>query len=364
MSQKRDYYEVLGVPSDVDEAALKKAFRRVAMECHPDRNPGDHHAEERFKEASEAYEVLSEPQRRALYDRFGHRGLEGGAGGFGGASVNDIFSEIFGDIFGGERGRGRGADLRYNVDLTFEEAAFGKEIQVKLQRPIPCDICAGTGSKSKRLATCPTCRGTGEVRFTQGFFAVARRCSRCGGAGQTVADPCGTCGGTGRRAATSELNVRIPAGVDTNTQVRVTGEGEAGEQRGHAGDLYVVIRVAEHPLFHREGADLHCEVPISFVQASLGTTLEVPTLEGSERLEVPPGTQSGGLFNLRGRGIPRLQGRGRGDLNIRVVVETPQNLTPALRAVLRDFEAGSGSEIHPRTTKFLDGIGRLSKKAS
>ncbi|HEY0880995.1 MAG TPA: molecular chaperone DnaJ, partial [Archangium sp.] len=301
MSSKRDYYEVLGVERNADADALKKAFRKLAMQHHPDRNPGDKAAEEKFKEASEAYEVLSDNDRRARYDRFGHQGVEGfgGGQGFNNVNINDIFGEIFGDIFGGGRGRrvrNRGADLRYNLELTFEEAAFGTEVTVKIPRPKRCETCEGTGSKSKQQRQCPTCGGAGEVRFTQGFFAVARTCNQCGGSGQVVADPCKDCKGQGKVESVSELSVKIPPGVDTGTRVRLGGEGEPGEQGGPAGDLYVVVHVKEHAIFHREEYEVFCEVPISFVQAALGAQIEVPTLDGMVKMKIPEGTQSGKIF--------------------------------------------------------------------
>ncbi|MFO0594446.1 MAG: molecular chaperone DnaJ [Myxococcaceae bacterium] len=366
MSSKRDYYEVLGVERNADGDALKKAFRKLAMQHHPDRNPGDKEAEDKFKEASEAYEVLSDPDRRARFDRFGHQGVEGfGGSGFNSANINDIFGEIFGDIFGGGRRRGarnRGADLRYNLELAFEEAAFGTEVNVKIPRPKRCESCEGTGSKSKQHRTCPTCGGAGEVRFTQGFFAVARTCNQCGGSGQVVSDPCKDCRGQGKVESVSELSVKIPGGVDTGTRVRLAGEGEPGEHGGPPGDLYVVVHVREHPLFHREEYEVFCEVPISFVQATLGAQLEVPTLDGMVKMKVPEGTQSGKVFRVKGKGIPHLNGSDRGDQHVRVVVETPQNLSSKQRELLMKFAEASGEDVNPQSKSFFEKVKDLVTK--
>jgi molecular chaperone DnaJ len=366
---KRDYYEVLGVERNADADGLKKAFRKLAMQFHPDRNPGDHTAEEKFKEASEAYEMLSDPDRRARYDRFGHQGVEGfggqGAGGFSTVNINEIFGEIFGDIFGGGRGRGkggrnRGADLRYNLEVAFEEAAFGVEVSVKIPRPKRCEECAGTGSKSKQARTCPTCGGAGEVRFTQGFFAVARPCNQCGGSGKVVADPCKPCRGAGTVESVSELSVKIPGGVDHGTRVRVAGEGEPGENGGPPGDLYVVVHVKQHAIFHREENEVFCEVPISFVQATLGAQIEVPTLDGMVKMKIPEATQSGKIFRLKAKGIPHLHGNGaRGDQHVRVVVETPQNLSAKQRELLEKFAEASGENVNPQSASFFEKVKQL-----
>lgn len=361
-ASKRDYYEVLGVERNADADGLKKAFRKLAMQHHPDRNPGDKQAEESFKEASEAYEVLSDPDKRARYDRFGHQGVEGFSGGFNTVNINDIFGEIFGDIFGGGRrrqARNRGADLRYNLELAFEEAAFGTEVQVKIPRPKRCGECEGTGSKSRQMRTCPTCGGAGEVRYTQGFFAVSRACGQCNGSGHVVSDPCKACKGNGTVDAVSELSVKIPPGVDSGTRVRLAGEGEPGENGGPSGDLYVVVHVKEHPLFHREEYEVFCEVPISFVQAALGAQLEVPTLDGMVKMKVPEGTQSGKIFRLKGKGIPHLHGSGRGDQHVRVVVETPQNLTSKQRELLSQFAESSGADINPHAKSFFEKVKEL-----
>jgi molecular chaperone DnaJ len=348
---KRDYYEVLGVDRNADADALKKAFRKLAMEFHPDRNPGDKSAEEKFKEISEAYEVLSDPDKRARFDRFGHAGMGGfnPSEGFAGANINDIFGEIFGDFFGGGRGqrrqRNRGADLRYNLELSFEEAAFGAEVTVKLPRPKRCEPCEGTGSKSKQMRTCPQCGGAGEVRFTQGFFAVSRTCGQCSGSGQVVSDPCKTCGGSGKLEATSELTVKIPPGI--------------GEHGGPPGDLYVVVHVKEHPLFHREDQDVFVVVPVSFVQAALGAQIDVPTLDGVVKMKVPEGTQTDKVFRLKGKGIPSLHGGGRGDQHVKVVVETPTNLSSKQKKLLEDFAALDHDEAHPQSKSFFGKVKEL-----
>ncbi len=364
MSAKRDYYEVLGVERNADADGLKKAFRKLAMEFHPDRNPGDKASEEKFKEASEAYEVLSDPDKRARFDRFGHGGMGGfsGAEGFQGVNVNDIFGEFFGEMFGGARGRrqrNRGADLRYNLELSFEEAAFGAEVTVKLPRPRRCEPCEGTGSKSKQMRTCPTCGGAGEVRFTQGFFAVARTCSQCNGAGQVVADPCKSCRGTGKIEGNTELTVKMPPGVDTGTRVRLAGEGEPGEQGGPTGDLYVVVHVKEHPLFHREEQDVFVVVPMSFVQAALGAQIDVPTLDGVVKLKIPEGTQTDKVFRLKGKGIPSLHGGPRGDQHVKVMVETPTNLTSKQRKLLEEFGEENTLSANPQTTSFFAKVKEL-----
>ncbi len=362
---KRDYYEVLGVDRNADADALKKAFRKLAMEFHPDRNPGDKAAEEKFKEISEAYEVLSDPDKRARFDRFGHAGLGGfqPGEGFAGANINDIFGEIFGEFFGGGRGRrqarNRGADLRYNLELSFEEAAFGSEVTVKLPRPKRCDVCEGTGSKSKQMRTCPTCGGAGEVRFTQGFFAVARTCSQCSGSGQIVSDPCKSCSGTGKLEATSELTVKIPPGVDTGTRVRLAGEGEVGEHGGPPGDLYVVVHVKEHPLFHREDQDVFVVVPVSFVQAALGAQIDVPTLDGVVKMKIPEGTQTDKVFRLKGKGIPGLHGGGRGDQHVKVVVEVPTNMSSKQKKLLEEFAAMDHEAVHPQSKSFFAKVKEL-----
>lgn len=366
MQTRRDYYEVLGVDLSADDDTIQKAFRKIALKFHPDRNPGDAVAEEKFKEAAEAYQVLSDAGRRAQYDRFGHGQVYDPFGGFTGRSVSDIFSEIFGDVLGGERrsptGRQRGNDLQYRLALTFEQAAFGAEVNIRLPRAKACAECAGTGSANKKRTKCETCRGAGEVRFTQGFFSVARTCTRCGGSGTVVALPCRVCAGSGRVEATSDLSVKIPAGVESGTRVRIQGEGEGGAAGGGPGDLYVLLQVEEHPIFHREDADIICEVPISFTQAALGANIEIPTLEGLEKFKIPEGTQTGKVFHLKGRGIVHLQARKRGDLHVRVVVETPQNLDQAQRELLERFADVSGEAAHPRSATFLEKVRELFRR--
>ena len=363
---KRDYYEVLGVERSVSAQELKSAYRKVALQYHPDRNPGNHEAEEKFKEATEAYEVLSDSDKRARYDRFGHAGtgFEGfGSGGFSSVNLNEIFGEIFGDIFGGRQrqrgGRQRGADLQYNLEISFEEAAFGCEVRVPIPRPRSCEPCKGTGSKDGQARTCPTCGGAGELRFTQGFFAVSRTCNACGGAGKVIVDPCGACGGRGRVDSRVELTVNIPAGVDTGTRVRVAGQGEPGEAGGPPGDLYVVTHVREHALFARDGTEVFLEVPITFTQAALGATIEVPTLDGKQKLKIPPGTQSMKVIPMKGRGIPHLHGGGRGHMHVRVRVETPTDLNREQRALLERFAELAGEDVHPESRNFFTKVREL-----
>jgi len=366
--EKRDYYEVLGVGRDADAAALKSAYRKLAHQHHPDKNPDDKASEERFKEVTEAYAVLSDPDKRARYDRFGFAGGHGTPDdpfGFGasGASINDIFGEIFGEMFGGGRGRrggrARGADLRYNLELTFEEAAFGTEVTVKIPRPKRCEVCDGTGSKDKQRHTCQTCGGAGEMRYTQGFFSVSRPCGTCGGSGSVATAPCSRCRGAGRYESESKLSVKIPPGVDNGTRVRLVGEGEPGEHGGPPGDLYVVAHVKEHAIFVREEAEVLCEVPISFVQATLGAQVDVPTLEGMVKMRIPAGTQSGKVFRLKHKGIHHLHGGGRGDQHVRVVVETPTDLTSEQRALLEQFAELSGERTQPQMRSFLDKVREL-----
>jgi molecular chaperone DnaJ len=368
--QKRDYYEVLGVQKNVSGQELKSAFRKVALQYHPDRNPGNKDAEDKFKEASEAYEVLSDPERRARYDRFGHAGVGGAAGGdpfgggFQGVNINDIFGEIFGDIFGGRGGRGRvsnrGSDLRFNLEISFEEAAFGCRPKVPIPRPKKCDTCSGSGSKSGAAPkACGTCGGSGELRFTQGFFAVSRPCTDCGGTGAVVPDPCGKCRGSGKVPAEEVIEVNIPPGVDNGTRVRLGGLGEPGDRGGPPGDLYVTVIVREHSLFQREDYDVFCEVPISFTQAALGAKIDVPTLDGKVKMTIPEGTQSGKVFRLKGKGIPHLHSGQRGDQHVRVVVETPTGLTQKQRELLEKFADSSGEDVHPQSKNFFEKVREL-----
>ncbi len=364
---KRDYYEVLGVPRDADEGAIKKAYRRLAMKFHPDRNPDDADASERFREASEAYEVLSDGDKRQAYDQFGHAGVDGSAGmgaGFAGGSFSDIFSDVFGDIFGaGGRGRGsvmRGADLRYTLELDLEQAVRGDNVEIKIPVLASCEVCDGSGAKpGTKPTTCPDCNGAGQIRVAQGFFSLQQTCPRCRGAGQVVTDPCASCGGRGRVERRKTLNVRIPPGVDTGDRIRLAGEGEAGISGGPPGDLYVQVDVREHPIFSRDGRHLYCEVPIGFVEAALGGELEVPTLDGRVKLKIPAETQTGKLFRLRGKGVTPVRGGGVGDLLCKVIVETPVNLTDKQKDLLREFQSSvtHGGEKHsPRGTSWFKGV--------
>jgi molecular chaperone DnaJ len=367
--EKRDYYELLGVGRDADAAALKAAYRKLAHQYHPDKNQGDKASEEKFKEITEAYAVLSDEQKRARYDQFGFAGGSGpsddpfGFGRGGGASINDIFGEIFGEMFGGAAGGGRrqrqrtrGNDFRYHLELTLEEAAFGVEKVLEIPKARRCEPCTGTGAKpGTSPRTCPTCNGSGELRLTQGFFSIARTCHQCQGAGRVIVDKCQACGGTGAVREVARVSVKIPPGVDTGTRVRSTGDGEPSPvPGGQAGDLYVVIQVKEHGLFQREGTAIVCEVPISFVQAALGGTIDVPTLDGPVKHKLSAGTQTGSSFKLKGKGVPELQGSGRGDQHVVVVVETPTHLTREQKVLLEKFEELSGGETHPRSRSFWD----------
>src|SRR5512133_3081844 len=368
---KRDYYEVLGVARERTAVELKTAYRKLALQYHPDRNPGDHQAEDRFKEASEAYEVLSDPERRARYDRFGH--VNGQPGfqdvGFGGASINDIFGDIFGEMFGGgsrrTRARTRGSDLRYHLDLPFEEAAFGTVARITIPRPRACDACKGSGAKAGTgPRTCPTCGGAGEIRLTQGFFSIARTCHQCQGQGRVIAEKCPECAGAGARREEATVEVKVPPGVDTGTRLKLSGEGEpAPVAGGTPGDLYVVVQVREHSVFTREDTEILCEMPISFAQAALGASIDVPTLDGPTKLKIPAGTQTGKVFRLKGKGVPALQGGGRGDEHVRVVVETPTHLTKEQRELLERFAAMAGEETHPQAGSFWQKVGDLLRDA-
>ena len=366
MPPRRDFYEVLGVPRDASDEDLKRAYRKMALKYHPDRNPGDKEAEERFKECSAAYQILSDPEKRAQYDRFGAAAFDGQAGGFDfSGGFEDIFSGIFGDFFGQTRGGGgrgrsrarRGDDLRYNLDLGFEEAAFGCEKTIAVPRMATCESCDGDGAKpGTKPKTCTGCRGSGQVRFQQGFFSIAKTCGQCSGQGTIIADPCPKCQGQGVVRRTQNLSVKIPAGVDTGSRLKLRGEGEAGGGGGPAGDLYVVIRVREHALFRREDSDVICDIPLSFPQAALGADIEVPTIEGKHKMRIPPGTQSGALFRLKGKGIADLRGYGRGDHVVRVVVETPRKLTKRQQELLEEFAKSSGQEVHPMSRGFFEKV--------
>jgi molecular chaperone DnaJ len=341
---KRDYYEVLGVNRDASEDEIKKAYRKLAMQHHPDRNPDNPKAEEKFKEAKEAYEVLSSEDKRAAYDRFGHQGVEAGAGmGAGAGGFADAFGDIFSEIFGGGRARSnvyRGADLRYNLEISLEEAARGTETKIRIPTLETCETCGGSGAKAgTEPVTCPTCQGQGQVRIQQGFFSLQQSCPRCSGTGKIIRDPCGTCSGAGRVRRQKTLSVKIPAGVDEGDRIRLTGEGEAGVNGGPPGDLYVVVRLKPHQVFQREDSDLHCEMPISFTTAALGGEIEIPTLEGSAKIKIPPETQTGKVFRLRGKGIKGVRSQSYGDLMCHVVVETPVSLTPRQKELLMELEA-------------------------
>ena len=361
---KRDYYEVLGVSRAAGDEEIKKAYRKLALKFHPDNNPDDRHASvERFKELVVAYQVLCDPERRSLYDRFGHAAFESGGPGAGfdfNAQFEDIIGDLFGDFFGGGRGRSRrGQDLRYDLEITFEEAAFGCEKAVVVPRLGACDTCGGSGAKpGTRPQSCPQCRGSGQLRFQQGFFSIAKTCGHCNGSGRVIATPCATCGGAGASRRQHRLNVRIPPGVESGSRLRLRGEGEAGAG-GASGDLFVVLRVQEHPFFVRDGADVICDVPVSFAQAALGTEIDVPTLQGTTKLKIPAGTQSGQLFKLKGEGVPDLNGYGRGDEIVRLLVETPRKLSPQQRTLLEEFARISGEEVHPLQKSFLEKVRAL-----
>ena len=362
---KRDYYEVLGVAKTASDTELKGAFRKLAMKHHPDRNPGDAAAEIHFTEVNDAYQVLSDGQKRAAYDGFGHAAFaQGGAGGPGfGADFSDFMSDIFENFFGESRGgqargpggRERGADMRYNLEITLEEAFAGQTASIKIPTAVTCETCAGSGAKAgSKPKPCATCGGYGRVRATQGFFSIERTCPNCHGRGETIDDPCPTCSGAGRVTRERTLSVNVPAGVEDGTRIRLAGEGEAGLRGGPAGDLYIFLSLKPHALFQRDGADLFSRVPISLVTAALGGEFTVPTLDGSDaKVKVPEGTQSGKQFRLRAKGMPVLRSRDLGDLYIQVVVETPQNLTKRQRELLQEFERESSRETHPESAGFL-----------
>jgi molecular chaperone DnaJ len=349
---KRDYYEILGLDRGATDQQIKSAYRKLALKYHPDRNPGNKDAEEHFKEAAEAYAVLADREKRNLYDRFGHAGVTGAGAGAAGfdptifADFSDIFAGLgdvfgFGDIFGGRRRRGgpqRGADLRYDLEITFHEAATGAETTIQIPREETCETCTGTGAApGTSPEVCAQCRGTGQLRYQQGFLTVARPCSTCRGTGKTIARPCQTCRGAGRTTKERKLTVKIPAGIATGQRLRLYGEGEHGSSGGPSGDLYVVVHVQDHPFFHRDGDDLYCEIPISFPTIALGGTIAVPTLNGHEELHIPAGTQPGGRFKLRGRGMPNVSGRGHGDLHVIAKVAVPKKLTKEQKHLLEEL---------------------------
>ena len=377
MANKRDYYEVLGVSRDASADDLKKAYRKLAVQFHPDKNPGDKSAEEKFKEIGEAYEALSDPDKRAAYDRYGHAAFQGGGGGGGAGGfpggfhdAADIFNQVFGsafgfeDIFGGggrrqrrdPSGRSRGSDLRYDLEISLEEAARGTEKEIEIEKLGPCKTCSGSGSRSSAGAkTCTTCGGSGHVISSRGFFQIQQTCPNCQGSGQTLNDPCPSCGGEGRSRQTSRVRIRIPVGVDSGTRLRTSGNGDSGTRGGPAGDLYVVIHVKSHELFERDGDDLHCIVPVPFPRAALGGEVKVPTLEGSTTIKVPAGTQSGTQFRVRGKGMPVLGGGQRhGDLYVHLEVEVPTKLNADQRKLLEQLADSMGMENSPKQESFFE----------
>jgi molecular chaperone DnaJ len=369
---KRDYYKVLDVPRSATEAEIKKAYRRLAMKYHPDRNPHDKDAEERFKEAKEACEVLTDERKRAAYDQYGHAGVEaasrGGRGGFGSDAFSDIFGDVFGDIFGARRAGGRsqvfrGADLRYELELELHEAVFGHSVEIEVPKLVECETCGGSGAaKGSSAIACDGCGGAGQIRVSQGFFQLQQTCPRCRGAGTIIKNPCDTCLGQGRIRRTRRLSVKVPAGVDTGDRIRLTGEGEAGRNGGPPGDLYVEMQVKEHPIFEREAEHLSCEVPVSFATASLGGSINVPTLEGDVTLKIPAETQSGRVFRLRDKGVQPVRGGARGDLFCKVVVETPVNLSTEQKDLIRKLEETlrqNASHHAPRAEGFFEGVKRF-----
>lgn len=371
---KQDYYETLGVPRNAPEAEIKKAYRRLAMKHHPDRNPGDKTSEAKFKDAKEAYEVLSDTQKRAAYDQFGHAGVDpaaaAGAGGFyssRGGNFADIFGDVFGDIFGAGRARGaqvfRGADLRYSLELSLEDAVQGTEVRIRVPAMESCDTCHGSGAKVGTSSTvCRTCGGHGQVRMQQGFFSIQQTCPNCHGTGKVITDPCPACHGAGRVQHTKTLSVKVPAGVDEGDQIRLAGEGEAGENGGPPGDLFVQIRLKPHALFKREQDNLYCEMPVSYVTTVLGGELEVPTLNGRASLKIPAGTQSEKLFRLRGKGVRNVRSGQTGDLYCRISVETPVNLTSKQKELLQEFDRlvrEGGARHNPREHSWLDKLKSL-----
>lgn len=366
---KRDFYDVLGVQKNATADEMKKAYRRLAMKHHPDRNPDSKEAEDKFKEANEAYEILSDADKRAAYDRYGHAGVDpnmGGGGGASGAGFGDIFGDVFGDIFGGGgRGGGqqrsnRGSDLGYTLELDLEEAVRGTKVQIRVPTMSECEPCDGSGAKKGTSASpCRSCNGSGQVRVQQGFFVMSQTCPSCHGRGSVITDPCGSCRGEGRVRKQKTLEVKIPAGVDTGDRIRLTGEGEAGAQGGPAGDLYVQVSVREHRIFKRDGADLYCEVPIDFADAALGGELEVPTLDGRVKLRIPEGAQTGKLFRLKGKGVKPIRAHAPGDMLCRVVVETPVNLSSEQKDMLRQFKqtmSGDDNKQSPNKESFFSAV--------
>jgi molecular chaperone DnaJ len=373
LANKRDFYDILGVARNATDDEIKKAYRKLAMKYHPDRNPDSKEAEGKFKEAKEAYEMLSDPQKRAAYDQYGHAGVDPNMGGFGGGGqgfggFSDAFGDIFGDIFGGGSARGgrggpqvyRGADLRYSMEITLEEAAHGHETQIRVPSWSNCDSCGGDGAEpGSKVETCTTCHGAGQVRVAQGFFSMQQTCPRCSGSGKYIPKPCKKCHGAGKIKSQKTLEVKIPAGIDDGMRIRSSGNGEPGVNGGPSGDLYVEVHIKEHPVFQREGEDLHCEMPISFIDAALGGEIEVPTLSGKASFDVPEGTQSGRVFRLRSKGIKSLRTALPGDLYIHVQVETPVKLNETQKDLLRKFDESlksGGSKHNPQQKGWLDRV--------
>jgi molecular chaperone DnaJ len=373
MSRKRDYYEILGVERGINEEDLKRAYRKLAVKFHPDKNPDDHSAEEKFKEIGEAYEVLSDSSKRAAYDRYGHAAFQGGMGGGGGGFHDpfEVFREVFGggggggifdQFFGGgsgmdSSGRQRGSDLRYDLQITLEEAARGCEKEIEIRKLDSCEPCGGSGAqKGSKAVTCPTCRGRGQVVVSRGFFQVAQTCPACHGTGRIIEKPCHSCQGEGRVEKTSRVKIKIPAGIDSESRLRSTGGGEAGLRGGGSGDLYVVVHIKEHEVFTRNGMDLNCEVPIPFTTAALGGEIRVPTLDGAVSLKIPAGTQGGSTFRIRGLGMPALQGTAKGDILTYVQVEVPTRLNGEQREVLQKFAELCGEENNPIHKSFYDRV--------
>ncbi len=380
---KRDYYEALGVDKGADDGTIKKAFRKKAMEFHPDRNPGDTTAEQNFKEVNEAYEILKDPQKRAAYDQFGHAAFEGGQGGPGGpfgggggggfefnfgGGFADIFEEMFGEFTGrGGRGGGgrqrqaRGQDLRYNMEISLEEAFSGKQATIRVPTAVACGSCDGSGAEGGSEPTqCPTCNGRGRVRASQGFFTIERTCPTCGGTGETIANPCKACGGSGRQHEQQTLSVNVPAGVDDGTRIRLAGKGEAGMRGSSPGDLYIFIGITPHDVFHRDGPNIFCHVPIPMTTAALGGAIEVPTVDGKRaKVTIPAGTQTGEQFRLRGKGMSVLRSSARGDMYIEIEVETPKNLSAKQKKILEEFAAAGGDSISPKSDSFFQKVKEL-----
>jgi molecular chaperone DnaJ len=365
VSTKRDYYEILGIEKDADTNTIKRSYRKLAMKHHPDRNPNDDTAAEKFREVTEAYEVLSDETKRSRYDRYGRAGVDDQMGGFGAGGFQDShayrdFGDLFGDVFGEAFGFGggqqsnRGADLRYDLSISLEEAAAGKEVELTIPKHTQCDTCSGSGARpGTNPVPCSTCGGHGQVQMSQGFFSVRRTCPNCHGSGKKIESPCITCGGAGRKKISKKLKVKIPAGVYHGAQVRVTGEGEAGEQGGPTGDLYIVVSLKEHKIFERDGADLHCTMPITFPQVTLGAEVEAPTLTGRVKIRIPAGTESGRVFRLRGNGVPDVRTGHTGDLYVRVQIAVPKKLSDLQEACLRKFAEETGDEVYPERSSFL-----------